>query len=210
MSQSQIKPLDSPVCLRGDAALPISLSGKLVEFRIAIYEVGECEVAVVHTGLDGSRHHGVPLIRVHSGCLTGDIFGSARCDCGPQLQWSLQQIAAEKYGGVFYIQSHEGRGIGLAQKIKAYELQEQGLDTIDANKSLGFDADLRSFSSCVSIIQKMNIDKIRLITNNPKKISTFTDNNVIVERIQSPIFENQFNEKYINTKKTSMGHLYGI
>ena len=146
------------------------------------------------------------LVRVHSECLTGDLFGSLRCDCGPQLHTAMKMI--EKVGcGVLLYMRQEGRGIGLLSKLKAYELQEQGLDTIEANEALGFPPDLRDYGVGAQILVDLGLSKIKLLTNNPVKIKGLAGYGLeITERIPIEIQANRYNEKYINTKIYKMGH----
>ncbi len=147
------------------------------------------------------------LVRVHSECLTGDVFGSLRCDCNDQLQASLKMIAAEGRGIVLYMRQ-EGRGIGLANKIKAYQLQEEGLDTVEANEKLGFRADLRDYGIGAQILRDLGVVKIKLMTNNPKKVVGLHGYGLeIVERVPLEAESHELNEKYLRTKRDKMGHL---
>lgn len=147
------------------------------------------------------------LVRVHSECLTGDVFGSARCDCGPQLEEALRMIDREGRG-VFLYMRQEGRGIGLAAKLKAYKLQEQGINTVEANKILGFADDLREYGIGAQILADLGVRKIRLMTNNPRKIIGLKGYGLeIVERVPIEIKPNQLNKKYLETKRDELGHL---
>jgi len=146
------------------------------------------------------------LVRVHSECLTGDVFGSLRCDCGAQLRAAMQKVAEAKSGVVLYMRQ-EGRGIGLANKIHAYALQEQGLDTVAANKKLGFPADLRDYGTGAQILSDLGLKKIRLMTNNPRKVIGLEGYGIqIVERIPVVLSANPYNRKYLATKKKKLGH----
>ena len=146
------------------------------------------------------------LVRVHSECLTGDVFGSLRCDCGLQLRASMELVAAEGHGVILYMRQ-EGRGIGLAKKIHAYELQEDGLDTVEANEHLGFEADLRDYGIGAQILADLRLHKIRLITNNPKKMIGLKGYGLeIVERVPLVFPSTAHNERYLETKKTKLGH----
>ena len=150
------------------------------------------------------------LARIHSECLTGDALFSERCDCGMQLNAALQKIAAEKNGIVLYLRQ-EGRGIGLLNKIKAYALQDQGLDTVEANEQLGFKADQREYQICQEMFNHFKINKIRLLTNNPKKIESLEIQGIdVVERIPLEITKNKYNESYLAIKKSKLGHLLSI
>lgn len=147
------------------------------------------------------------LVRVHSECLTGDVFGSMRCDCGDQLDMAMKHIAAEGRGVLLYMRQ-EGRGIGLYNKMKAYSLQDQGLDTVEANQALGFDADLRDYGTGAEILVDLGIKKLRLLTNNPQKISGLEGFGLeLVERISIQPVCNSRNVRYMKTKKEKMGHM---
>jgi len=144
-------------------------------------------------------------VRVHSECLTGDVFGSRRCDCGGQLHNALQNISED--GGVLLYLRQEGRGIGLAAKIHAYKLQEQGMDTIEANEKLGFPSDLRDYGMGAQMLHDLGIRKIRLLTNNPKKVIGLDGYGLeIVEQVSISVPSNPHNEKYLDTKRVRMGH----
>ncbi len=147
------------------------------------------------------------LVRLHSECLTGDVFGSQRCDCGMQLDRALRLIENEGKGVVLYLRQ-EGRGIGLINKIKAYRLQEQGLDTVEANEELGFKADLRHYGIAAQVLSYLGIRKVRLLTNNPKKIDGLKSSGVeVVERLPLETPANEFNFNYLETKRIKLGHL---
>jgi GTP cyclohydrolase II len=147
-----------------------------------------------------------PLVRLHSECLTGDIFGSKRCDCGEQLDAALKMIGQE--GGVLLYLRQEGRGIGLINKLKAYQLQDSGFDTAAANVHLGFPEDGRNYSMAIEMLKQLNISKIRLLTNNPLKVNALEDHGVEIEsRIPIVIPPQMENEFYLQTKKMRMGHL---
>lgn len=146
-------------------------------------------------------------MRVHSECLTGDVFGSRRCDCGSQLHQAMRQIDEEGCGVILYMRQ-EGRGIGLAPKIKAYKLQEDGLDTVEANLKLGFGMDLREYGIGAQILADLGLKTIRLLTNNPKKIVGLEGYGLkVVEQLPISVEPNPHNERYLETKKSKMGHL---
>ena len=147
------------------------------------------------------------LARVHSECLTGDALFSLRCDCGFQLGAALKAIAKEGRGALLYLRQ-EGRGIGLLNKIKAYKLQDQGADTVEANEQLGFGADMRDYGICKLMLQHLNIKQVRLMTNNPRKVKALTDQDVdVVERLPLQTGQNPHNAKYLATKAGKLGHL---
>jgi len=146
-------------------------------------------------------------VRIHSECMTGDVFSSVRCDCGEQLAASMKYL--EDFGGVLIYLRQEGRGIGLVNKLTAYNLQDEGMDTIRANHALGFHADERNYSDAVDILTALNISKIHLLTNNPDKVDVFKDSRVqVVSRIPLEIDPRPENRQYLKTKKESMGHLF--
>ncbi|HXM65112.1 MAG TPA: GTP cyclohydrolase II [Candidatus Acidoferrum sp.] len=154
----------------------------------------------------GDLHDGVPLLRVHSQCLTGEVLGSLRCDCRGQLELAMSAIADEGSGLVIY-EYQEGRGIGLMAKLRAYALQDQGLDTIEANESLGFDADCRDFSLAVAVLHELNIRQVRLMSNNPQKVEALTDGGIeVIERVACEAPPSPYALPYLRTKKEKMGH----
>ncbi len=156
----------------------------------------------------GEIHSNLPtLVRVHSECLTGDVFGSLRCDCNEQLIASMKMIEKEGAGVIVYMRQ-EGRGIGLMNKLRAYKLQDEGLDTVEANESLGFRADLRDYGIGAQILRDIGVGKMRLMTNNPKKVVGLTGYGLeIIERVPLEIQPNSINEKYLTTKRDKLGHL---
>jgi 3,4-dihydroxy 2-butanone 4-phosphate synthase/GTP cyclohydrolase II len=192
---------------------------KLVEKEQVIKmptDYGDFDLHLYRSKLDGDNHlalvkgnieDGQPvMVRVHSECLTGDVFGSRRCDCGSQLHQALERIEKEGRGVLLYMRQ-EGRGIGLAAKIHAYKLQEEGLDTVEANEKLGFAMDLRDYGMGAQILFDLGVRKIRLMTNNPKKVVGLQGHKLeIVEQIPIKSEPNEHNAKYLETKRTKMGH----
>jgi 3,4-dihydroxy 2-butanone 4-phosphate synthase/GTP cyclohydrolase II len=145
-------------------------------------------------------------VRVHSSCITGDILGSLRCDCGDQLHNAMKMVEKEGKGAILYMMQ-EGRGIGFYNKLKAYKLQEEGMDTVDANLALGFKADQRDFGIGAQILRDLNISKLKLITNNPKKRAALQGYGLeIVENVPIEVLPNPFNQSYLETKRDKMGH----
>ena len=148
------------------------------------------------------------LIRIHSECLTGDALFSLRCDCGSQLDAAMEQIAACGRGAILYLRQ-EGRGIGLINKIKAYHLQDLGADTVEANEQLGFGADMRDYSICKGMLAHLGVDKVKLLTNNPRKIDALRSYGIdVVERIPLETGHNPHNADYLSTKSGKLGHLF--
>jgi GTP cyclohydrolase II len=176
----------------------------LIGFEQANMSQQEAETALVMTL--GDLHDGVPLLRIHSQCLTGEVLGSLRCDCRGQLELAMSFIADERSGLVIY-EYQEGRGIGLMAKLNAYALQDQGLDTIEANEALGFDADCRDFSLAVAVLHQLKVQEVRLMTNNPQKVDALTKGGIeVVELIACEAPTSPYALSYLRTKKKKMGH----
>jgi 3,4-dihydroxy 2-butanone 4-phosphate synthase/GTP cyclohydrolase II len=177
------------------------------DFDIHVYEsagAAETHVALVR-GAVGDGHN--VLARVHSSCVTGDIFHSARCDCGPQLHAALRRIADEGRGVLIYL-NQEGRGIGLANKIRAYALQDQGADTVEANERLGFPADMRDYGAALEMLRDLGVTSVRLMSNNPKKLEGLTGEGFAVnERLPLEIMATAATQHYLKTKKDKLGHM---
>ena len=150
---------------------------------------------------------GPVLARVHSECLTGDALFSMRCDCGPQLEAAMRKIAVEGRGVILYLRQ-EGRGIGLMNKVRAYHLQDEGRDTVEANEELGFAADMRKYDMCKTMLDHLGVSQLILMTNNPRKVDALTKQGIeVVERQQHQTGQNPHNEKYLTTKVWKLGHL---
>ncbi len=189
-----------------DAKLP-TIYG---EFRIAGYRSltsGEEFVALVRGDLRGGRP---ALARIHSQCLTGDVFSSVKCDCGQQLKAAMRLIADEGRGAIVY-QMQEGRGIGILNKIRAYSLQDGGADTIEANERLGLAADLRRYEQCSEILRDLGLSRVRLITNNPEKIEAVRSSGLILTEVVSPALKfHKQAARYLRTKREQMGHMIDL
>ena len=149
------------------------------------------------------------LVRIHSQCLTGDVFGSVRCDCGDQLEFALRQISEASHGVLVY-QLQEGRGIGLMNKLLAYELQDSGQDTVEANQHLGFDADHRNYELCTDILIHFGVKRIRLMSNNPQKFEALVAAGIQVKRVPIEMVPSDSTQNYLRTKKAKMGHLLSL
>jgi GTP cyclohydrolase II len=185
------------------AQLPTSF-GRFTVFGITGRNASEDAVAIQRGNLRRSK---APLVRVHSQCLTGDVFTSERCDCRAQLEFSLRQIAKEPAGVLLYL-PQEGRGIGLINKLKAYELQDEGLDTVQANRKLGFAADSRDYEFAAEALKALGIRKLRLLSNNPDKVQQLESAGIrVIERVPCRPRTSHHSKFYLRTKKDKLGHL---
>jgi GTP cyclohydrolase II len=156
----------------------------------------------------GDIHSAPPLVRIHSQCLTGDVFGSLRCDCRQQLEMALSMIA-QSGAGILIYEQQEGRGIGLMAKLQAYQLQDEGLDTVQANEQLGFKADHREFQLPAEVLKSLGVDAVRLLSNNPQKVAALEAAGVrVTERVPCEVEAHAASERYLNTKKEKLGHLF--
>jgi len=191
----------SLVEVQAEASLPVT--GRVTRVRVYSYDETELVVALFHRRPSTCDR---PLVRIHSQCLTGDALGSSRCDCGAQLQASLDAILAEPWGILLYVPSHEGRGIGIADKIRAYALQDRGLDTVEANLALGLPVDMRRYDATAAVLADMRVRRARLLTNNPSKLQALLAAGIDVVRVAMPAFVTAENRDYLATKKRSMGH----
>ncbi len=188
--------------------LPVEFQGREVMFDTYAYEDDTASyqaMALVHRS--GEATDELPLVRVHSGCVTGDIFHSLRCDCYPQLQKALERIIAVPFGAIIYLPHHEGRGIGLVAKIKAYAEQDRGLDTVDANLKIGAPVDARNYELAAKILADLKMHEIRLLTNNPLKIDALERLGITVaEQVQHATSPSAHNARYLATKRERMAH----
>jgi len=190
-----------------EASLPTKYGG---EFKVIVYENDVDDMKHIALVKGDIGPDDAVLVRVHSECVTGDLFGSLRCDCGDQLHKAMEMVNQEGKGVIVYMHQ-EGRGIGIVNKIRAYNLQEQGRDTVEANLELGFQEDLRDYGIGAQILVDLGVRKMRLMTNNPKKIVGVEGYGVtVVERVPIEIKPNEINLHYLKTKKDKMGHLLEI
>lgn len=178
------------------------------EFDMQVWRVAGTGVEHVALTMGYPFDSAPVLVRVHSECLTGDVFGSRRCDCGPQLDLALARIAKAGRGAVIYLRDHEGRGIGLAHKLRAYGLQDAGHDTVEANHALGFPADLRTYDAAAKILRALDIARVTLLTNNPAKVSALRALGIdVAQRLPHVIAADDESVRYLDTKRVKLGHL---
>lgn len=178
------------------------------EFRMYVYRSLDETVEQVALVMGDIRDQQSVLVRVHSECLTGDVFGSQRCDCGEQLDKAMAKIVTEGRGAIIYLRGHEGRGIGLGNKILAYALQDQGRDTVEANLDLGLPVDTRDYEAAVRMLDDLGVRSVRLITNNPQKLSKLEQHGLtIVERVPVRTRHTPHNIGYLRTKQKKLGHM---
>ena len=199
-SKSDLKNIESEISELVSARLPT----KYGEFRIIAFP-GEEENREHLAIVMGDITEGKVLVRIHSECLTGDTFYSKRCDCGLQLESAMEKIAKEGKGMIVYLRQ-EGRGIGLVNKLHAYNLQDEGMDTVEANEKLGFEGELREYEAAARILKSMNISEVILMTNNPAKVEDLRSSGFEVERVSHKTIPNKENEDYLKTKSEKMGH----
>lgn len=189
--------------------LPVMLNGVEIVFEARAYQGSDPHtqaMALINRG-EGEQQNDTPLVRVHSGCVTGDIFHSLRCDCRAQLDAALERIAKTPNGVLIYLPYHEGRGIGLYNKIKAYALQDQGRDTVDANIEIGAPVDAREYEMAAEILRDLGFERIRLMTNNPAKIEALSAAGIeVVDRVALVVRPGAHNEHYLETKRRRMAH----
>lgn len=209
LADAQVSPADvaafqdaGQLWIAARARLPVSASSdaELVAYRSTADAADHVALVV------GKRDGSTPVVRLHSECLTGDVLGSLKCDCGPQLHEALHQIAGAGWGVLLYLRQ-EGRGIGLVNKLRAYALQDQGFDTVDANIRLGFAVDARDFGVAAQMLRLLSVDRVRLLTNNPEKVAGLEAEGVtVVERLPLKIAANPHNAHYLDTKRDRTGH----
>lgn len=201
-------PFLARVELVADAALPCRAGDfRVMGFRASIAGRDE-EIIALRMG-DLQAPGAAPLVRVHSQCMTGEIFGSLRCDCGPQLEMALRMIAEDGRGLLIY-DPQEGRGIGILNKLRAYELQDQGADTVEANERLGFEADPRDYAMAVGVLEALDVRRVRFLSNNPAKVRALEAGGVeVAARVPCEPTADDRAAAYLRTKKEKMGHLIG-
>ncbi|WP_133645386.1 GTP cyclohydrolase II [Paraburkholderia flava] len=193
------------VVLDATATLPTRY-GTFKSYVFRVVDGGAEHLALVMGDIENQQS---VLTRLHSECVTGDVFGSYRCDCGEQLDLALRYIAAEGCGVLLYLRGHEGRGIGLSNKIRAYALQEQGRDTVEANLDLGLPDDAREYNSAAGILRLLKVTSVRLMSNNPEKFDSLVRHGIpVCERVALAIPMREENERYIRTKQAKFGHYF--
>lgn len=207
MKSNALRVIEMDIDWSAQTILPIDFRGREVQLEARAYQGKDPStqaMALIHRKDDKAT---VPVVRVHSGCVTGDIFHSLRCDCYPQLQAAMARILDEPLGVLIYLPYHEGRGIGLLNKIKAYALQDQGLDTVDANVEIGAPVDARDYGLAADILADLEFPRIRLLTNNPAKVAALRDAGIEVEE-QLPLVvpASNHNKRYLETKRVRMAH----
>ncbi len=207
LSGVQARKLDTDRCAR--TMLPIELDGAEVVFEARAYQ-GKDEhtqaMALINRG-KGKDADDIPLVRIHSGCVTGDIFHSLRCDCHAQLECALRRVAVTPNGVLVYLPYQEGRGIGLFKKFQAYALQDKGLDTVDANLEIGEPADAREYELAAEVLRDLGFSEIRLMTNNPAKVEALEQADIeVVDRVPLVTRPSEHNARYLNTKRRRMAH----
>lgn len=211
MKSNAVKSFNVDVDWVAETMLPIEFRGHEYELEARAYQgeiAAEQAFVLINRG-EGADADALPIVRVHSGCITGDIFHSLKCDCYPQLQTALEHIVKTPNGVLIYLPYHEGRGIGLVDKIRAYALQEQGVDTVDANIKVGAPIDAREYDLAAHILFDLGFNEIRLLTNNPAKMEALRVLGIkVAERVEIITKPNRFNLRYIETKRQRMAHKF--
>jgi len=208
-SSAAVKSFELDIDWTAQTILPIEFQGRELKLEARAYQGIEphCQ-AMVLINRNNPAPGELPVVRVHSGCVTGDIFHSLRCDCYPQLQASMEVITSSPLGVMIYLPYHEGRGIGLVNKIRTYALQDQGYDTVDANLAIGVPAEARDYDLAAHILFDLGFSRIRLLTNNPAKVEALRAEGVTVVEQRSLIVKaSPYNKKYLATKKERMAHM---
>ena len=210
MPSNAVKSVELDIDWSARTILPIEFRNREVKVEARAYQGADptCQAMVlVHRHKDAGNGHTIPVVRVHSGCVTGDIFHSLRCDCYPQLQASLDRILSSPVGVLVYLPYQEGRGIGLVNKIRAYALQDQGYDTVDANVAIGAPIEARDYDLAAHILFDLGYPEIRLLTNNPAKVEALQAEGVdVVEQLPLIVKPSSYNTRYLKTKKERMAH----
>ena len=212
MKSSAVKSVELDIDWAVQTMMPVEFQGREIHLEARAYQGVDphCQ-AMVLVHRDNPAPGELPVVRVHSGCVTGDIFHSLRCDCYPQLQASMEVINTSPLGVMVYLPYHEGRGIGLVNKIRTYALQDQGYDTVEANHKLGFAADLRDYTVGARILFDLGVRRLKLMTNNPDKVRSAEEQGLIVtERRQLEVPPRPANRRYMETKQTKFGHLLSM
>lgn len=209
MKSNAVKSVDLKIDWSAQTILPIEFRGREIMLDARAYQGVEPHVqalALIHRSKDTANDE-VPLVRVHSGCVTGDIFHSLKCDCYAQLQAAIDRITSTPVGVLIYLPYHEGRGIGLVAKLKAYAEQDRGLDTVDANLAIGAPVDARDYELAAKILRDLDATDIRLMTNNPLKVEAMKGYGInVVEQVPHIIEAQEHNERYLATKRERMAH----
>ena len=209
MKSNAVKSIDLELDWSAQTILPIEFRGREINLEARAYQGADptCQAMVlVHRG-EGAEANEVPVVRVHSGCVTGDIFHSLRCDCYPQLQAAMDRILKSPLGVLVYLPYQEGRGIGLVNKIRAYALQDQGYDTVDANVAIGAPIEARDYDLAAHILFDLGYPEIKLLTNNPAKVEALRTEGVdVIEQIPVIVKPSPHNTRYLKTKKERMAH----
>ena len=209
MKSNAVKSFELDIAWTAQTILPIEFRGRELQLEARAYQGADPNfqaLALVHRDKVGGTND-VPLVRVHSGCVTGDIFHSLRCDCYPQLQAAMDRITSTPVGILIYLPFQEGRGIGLVNKIRAYALQDQGYDTVDANVAIGAPIEARDYDLAAHILFDLGFPEIKLLTNNPAKVEALREEGVdVTEQLPLIVKPSSYNKRYLATKKERMAH----
>lgn len=210
MPSNAVKSVELDIDWSARTFLPIEFRNREVKVEARAYQGADptCQAMVlVHRNKDAGNGHTIPVVRVHSGCVTGDIFHSLRCDCYPQLQAAMDRITTSPLGVLIYLPFQEGRGIGLVNKIRAYALQDQGYDTVDANVAIGAPIEARDYDLAAHILFDLGYPEIKLLTNNPAKVEALREEGVeVTEQLPLIVNPSTHNKRYLATKKERMAH----